>query len=211
MEGSCCMTKFSTIKGTLRSSPCVSTFPLASRLPLAVDCGLTILPISLPLLPDLGDCYSGRDPHSCRGLQADPGRGLSRRLRKDRHCERPLFISRSSQASPEIELLLIPLSPSLLQTDEQAPLPAALDLIIKRVVSVLANPEADWHFNCQMGRGRTTTGQIVACLVSSVVSEESSAEIVETSPSDQETNPLLNGQPFSRPLYSPDASSTDSA
>ena len=53
------------------------------------------------------------------------------------------------------------------QTDEQAPLPAALAQLLERVRVGLASCEdADFVFNCQMGRGRTTTGMVTACLIS---------------------------------------------
>ncbi|KAF5327539.1 hypothetical protein D9619_004360 [Psilocybe cf. subviscida] len=51
-------------------------------------------------------------------------------------------------------------------TDEQAPLPDALSQLLTRVESGMSDG-GDFIFNCQMGRGRTTTGMISACLVSS--------------------------------------------
>ncbi|KAA1467713.1 hypothetical protein DENSPDRAFT_832824 [Dentipellis sp. KUC8613] len=49
-------------------------------------------------------------------------------------------------------------------TDEQAPLPAALSQLLDRVrLSYVAG--GDFIFNCQMGRGRTTTGMVTACLI----------------------------------------------
>ncbi|KLO17434.1 hypothetical protein SCHPADRAFT_900700 [Schizopora paradoxa] len=54
-------------------------------------------------------------------------------------------------------------------TDEQAPLPDALSQLYERVKLGLANDQAgDFIFNCQMGRGRTTTGMISACLVANL-------------------------------------------
>ncbi|EKM78648.1 hypothetical protein AGABI1DRAFT_100687 [Agaricus bisporus var. burnettii JB137-S8] len=51
-------------------------------------------------------------------------------------------------------------------TDEQAPLPVALSQLLDRVQS--GPPAAcDFVFNCQMGRGRTTTGMVTACLIAS--------------------------------------------
>jgi hypothetical protein len=50
------------------------------------------------------------------------------------------------------------------QTDEQAPLPEALAQLVDRVESGLDNA-TDFIFNCQMGRGRTTSGQIAASLI----------------------------------------------
>jgi protein-tyrosine phosphatase len=50
------------------------------------------------------------------------------------------------------------------QTDEQAPLPGVFSQLLDRVREGLAQ-NADFVFNCQMGRGRTTTGMITACLI----------------------------------------------
>ncbi|EGO24423.1 hypothetical protein SERLADRAFT_438035 [Serpula lacrymans var. lacrymans S7.9] len=53
-------------------------------------------------------------------------------------------------------------------TDEQAPLPDALSQLLDRVRS--GYPRAgDFVFNCQMGRGRTTTGMVSACLISTTM------------------------------------------
>jgi len=49
-------------------------------------------------------------------------------------------------------------------TDEQAPLPDALQRLLERVQRGL-NVAGDFIFNCQMGRGRTTTGMVTACLI----------------------------------------------
>lgn len=54
--------------------------------------------------------------------------------------------------------------PDFVQTDEQAPLPAALSQLLERVTSTYETT-GDFIFNCQMGRGRTTTGMITACLI----------------------------------------------
>lgn len=59
------------------------------------------------------------------------------------------------------------------QTDEQAPLPGALAQLLSRVRSGIAEA-GDFIFNCQMGRGRTTTGMITACLISSTMNWTSS-------------------------------------
>ncbi|KAK0223506.1 inositol hexakisphosphate-domain-containing protein [Armillaria fumosa] len=53
-------------------------------------------------------------------------------------------------------------------TDEQAPLPDALSLLLERVKSGLSKA-GDFIFNCQMGRGRTTTGMVTACLISTMM------------------------------------------
>jgi len=49
-------------------------------------------------------------------------------------------------------------------TDEQAPSPAALDDIIRYLETARDAERPIMLFNCQMGRGRTTTGLIIACL-----------------------------------------------
>ncbi|TFK46087.1 hypothetical protein OE88DRAFT_1668241 [Heliocybe sulcata] len=49
-------------------------------------------------------------------------------------------------------------------TDEQAPLPDALSQLCDRIRNGLQNA-GDFVFNCQMGRGRTTTGMVTACLI----------------------------------------------
>ncbi|KAF9526356.1 inositol hexakisphosphate-domain-containing protein [Crepidotus variabilis] len=55
-------------------------------------------------------------------------------------------------------------------TDEQAPLPDALAQLLSRVRAGISESHAgDFVFNCQMGRGRTTTGMITACLISSTI------------------------------------------
>ncbi|KAJ7707320.1 inositol hexakisphosphate-domain-containing protein [Mycena rosella] len=54
-------------------------------------------------------------------------------------------------------------------TDEQAPLPDALSQLFDRVRSGLTQA-GDFVFNCQMGRGRTTTGMVAACLIATTMS-----------------------------------------
>ncbi|KAJ7112000.1 inositol hexakisphosphate-domain-containing protein [Mycena epipterygia] len=53
-------------------------------------------------------------------------------------------------------------------TDEQAPLPDALSQLFDRVRSGLTQA-GDFVFNCQMGRGRTTTGMVAACLIATTL------------------------------------------
>ena len=55
-----------------------------------------------------------------------------------------------------------------LQTDEQAPLPSALAQLYNRVKCGYSKA-GDFVFNCQMGRGRTTTGMITACLIATTM------------------------------------------
>lgn len=53
-------------------------------------------------------------------------------------------------------------------TDEQAPLPDALSQLLERV-RLGYSQAGDFIFNCQMGRGRTTTGMVTACLISTIM------------------------------------------
>ncbi|KAF8825263.1 hypothetical protein HHX47_DHR7000589 [Lentinula edodes] len=53
-------------------------------------------------------------------------------------------------------------------TDEQAPLPGALTQLLDRIRTNMSEA-GDFIFNCQMGRGRTTTGMVSACLVSTTL------------------------------------------
>lgn len=55
-----------------------------------------------------------------------------------------------------------------MQTDEQAPLPGALSQLLERVTSTYESA-GDFIFNCQMGRGRTTTGMVTACLIATAM------------------------------------------
>ncbi|KAH7106320.1 inositol hexakisphosphate-domain-containing protein [Auriculariales sp. MPI-PUGE-AT-0066] len=63
-------------------------------------------------------------------------------------------------------------------TDEQAPLPVALGEIFERVKQGVKDA-GDLVFNCQMGRGRTTSGMVVASLVSTILELPKGWEAVE--------------------------------
>lgn len=63
-------------------------------------------------------------------------------------------------------------------TDEQAPLPQALDQIIQRVEAALKNA-THLMFNCQMGRGRTTSGMVAAVLIATVATRDVTQDPVE--------------------------------
>ncbi|KAI8059223.1 inositol hexakisphosphate-domain-containing protein [Gongronella butleri] len=52
-------------------------------------------------------------------------------------------------------------------TDEQAPIPDVFDLLKQRILE--AHVGKDVIFNCQMGRGRTTTAMVTACLISMIL------------------------------------------
>ncbi|KAI8337728.1 inositol hexakisphosphate-domain-containing protein [Chlamydoabsidia padenii] len=55
-------------------------------------------------------------------------------------------------------------------TDEQAPIPDVFDQLIDRMK--LSTRQTDLMFNCQMGRGRTTTGMVTACLLSMILKND---------------------------------------
>ncbi|KAK4055018.1 hypothetical protein OIO90_003359 [Microbotryomycetes sp. JL221] len=62
-------------------------------------------------------------------------------------------------------------------TDEQAPIPGVYSRIEQRVSQAVSSgqDEIGLVFNCQMGRGRTTTGMVAAMLVSNILFERSTA------------------------------------
>nr|XP_019043261.1 hypothetical protein I302_07836 [Kwoniella bestiolae CBS 10118]OCF22191.1 hypothetical protein I302_07836 [Kwoniella bestiolae CBS 10118] len=74
-------------------------------------------------------------------------------------------------------------------TDEQAPLPVTFQVLVDRIAEGLQQG-ADFVFNCQMGRGRTTTGMTVACLIASITSDEQALDLDE---SDEESD---HGEPI---------------
>jgi protein-tyrosine phosphatase len=67
------------------------------------------------------------------------------------------------------------------QTDEQAPLPGALSQLLERVTSAYESA-GEFVFNCQMGRGRTTTGMVTACLIATAMNLEQDEWTPETEP-----------------------------
>ncbi|KAH9998939.1 inositol hexakisphosphate-domain-containing protein [Russula vinacea] len=52
-----------------------------------------------------------------------------------------------------------------------SPLPGALSQLLERVTSTYESA-GDFIFNCQMGRGRTTTGMVTACLIATATNLE---------------------------------------
>ncbi|KAF8071749.1 inositol hexakisphosphate-domain-containing protein [Lyophyllum atratum] len=88
-------------------------------------------------------------------------------------------------------------------TDEQAPLPDALWQLLERVRAGLSQA-GDFIFNCQMGRGRTTTGMVTACLISSTMQwdgeeaalaqQESPTEIYDSIDGPSEEEAYLHGE-----------------
>ncbi|KAI6042555.1 inositol hexakisphosphate-domain-containing protein [Pisolithus marmoratus] len=64
-------------------------------------------------------------------------------------------------------------------TDEQAPLPDALSQLLERV-RLGYSQAGDFIFNCQMGRGRTTSGMITACLISTIMNWSGNIHLDDT-------------------------------
>ncbi|KAI8356155.1 inositol hexakisphosphate-domain-containing protein [Blakeslea trispora] len=64
----------------------------------------------------------------------------------------------------QVDYLRIPI------TDEQAPIPDVFDQLISRTKS--AHKGVDVLYNCQMGRGRTSTGMVTACLMAMITNND---------------------------------------
>lgn len=69
-------------------------------------------------------------------------------------------------------------------TDEQAPIPHVFDLVLQEVEQM--GPEIFLMFNCQMGRGRTTTGMVIAYL-SQLLREKGATKSVLTPSNDDDS------------------------
>ncbi|WVN86977.1 uncharacterized protein L203_102152 [Cryptococcus depauperatus CBS 7841] len=72
-------------------------------------------------------------------------------------------------------------------TDEQAPLPTSLQVLVNRVAQGLTQG-TDFVFNCQMGRGRTTTGMTLASLVATITLDESPIDAENQTDSNEDDN-----------------------
>lgn len=72
----------------------------------------------------------------------------------------------------QVDYLRIPI------TDEQAPIPDVFDQLIRRIQN--ANAGVDVLFNCQMGRGRTTTGMVTACLMSMILKNDALGDMTSS-------------------------------
>ncbi|KAI9473878.1 MAG: inositol hexakisphosphate-domain-containing protein [Benjaminiella poitrasii] len=85
-------------------------------------------------------------------------------------------------------------------TDEQAPIPDVFDQLIHRMAE--ANQGADVIFNCQMGRGRTTTGMVVASLVSMILSNDAIGDMTDSFMVDSSSIPGSAGSNIANPFNS---------
>ncbi|KAG8953141.1 hypothetical protein FRC04_003089 [Tulasnella sp. 424] len=77
-------------------------------------------------------------------------------------------------------------------TDEQAPLPAALSQLVQRVTGALYDGDVIIQ-NCQMGRGRTTTGMVAASLIATVSAYDMTKDAGSESPEENESPGNLPG------------------
>ncbi|TPX31687.1 hypothetical protein SmJEL517_g05062 [Synchytrium microbalum] len=84
---------------------------------------------------------------------------------KEQDIQTPMEVFKSIENEGfHVNYLRIPI------TDEQAPIPNVFDEMVERLMGVQGNTDA--MFNCQMGRGRTTTGTVIACLMEMIVGND---------------------------------------
>ncbi|KAI9267887.1 inositol hexakisphosphate-domain-containing protein [Phascolomyces articulosus] len=86
-------------------------------------------------------------------------------------------------------------------TDEQAPIPDVFDQLIRRVQD--ANAGVDVLFNCQMGRGRTTTGMVTASLMSMVLKNGPIMDLISS-------REIMDSPPLSETMADPNNNTTSS-
>lgn len=85
---------------------------------------------------------------------------------KEEDVQTPMDVFKSIEAEGyRVDYLRLPI------TDEQAPIPDVFDQIVERILGMECFTDA--IFNCQMGRGRTTTGMVITCLMEMIVGNES--------------------------------------
>lgn len=76
---------------------------------------------------------------------------------------------RAAQAGARVEFVRLPV------TDEQAPKVEEFDELVRRLLPVISSSATmdgeslSFIFNCQMGRGRTTTGMVICCFLIGLV------------------------------------------
>ncbi|KAI8809960.1 inositol hexakisphosphate-domain-containing protein [Cladochytrium replicatum] len=76
---------------------------------------------------------------------------------REEDIQTPQEVFRSIEAEGfRVNYLRIPV------TDEQTPIPDVFNQLVDRLLNI--NNQTDVLFNCQMGRGRTTSGTVIACL-----------------------------------------------
>jgi len=84
----------------------------------------------------------------------------------------------------QVDYLRIPI------TDEQAPIPDVFDQLVTRLQG--ANTGVDVLFNCQMGRGRTTTGMVTACLMTMILKNDLVMDMTNSYVVESSTAPLAS-------------------
>ncbi|KAI9099760.1 inositol hexakisphosphate-domain-containing protein [Phlyctochytrium arcticum] len=90
-------------------------------------------------------------------------------------------------------------------TDEQAPIPDVFDRLVERLTAV--SEGTDIMFNCQMGRGRTTTGMVITCLMEMVIGNQPLLSEYEKS-IDQDENEVSGHLSAVRPIIFPSSPAT---
>ncbi|WWC73457.1 uncharacterized protein I206_107427 [Kwoniella pini CBS 10737] len=85
-------------------------------------------------------------------------------------------------------------------TDEQAPLPVTFGVLVKRIAEGL-DQGTDFVFNCQMGRGRTTTGMTVACLIASITSDDEAIYLDYSDGESDDQEPILETNQYLKGEY----------
>ncbi|KAJ3280819.1 hypothetical protein HK104_000390 [Borealophlyctis nickersoniae] len=89
---------------------------------------------------------------------------------KEEDIQTPLEVYQQIQGEGfRVDYLRIPMfgNDFISRTDEQAPIPDVFDQLVERMTRVTGS--TDIMFNCQMGRGRTTTGMVITCLMEMIV------------------------------------------
>ncbi|KAL1914564.1 uncharacterized protein VTP21DRAFT_8189 [Calcarisporiella thermophila] len=76
-------------------------------------------------------------------------------------------------------------------TDEQAPIPLVFDQLVERIKGL--GKGDDVLFNCQMGRGRTTTGMVIACLMNMILNHDTDVYSLTTSTPADRRLPITPG------------------
>ncbi|KAI9192964.1 inositol hexakisphosphate-domain-containing protein [Polychytrium aggregatum] len=112
---------------------------------------------------------------------------------REEDVQTPLEIYKSIQEEGyRVDYLRIPI------TDEQAPIPDVFNQLVDRVLKV--DTACDKMFNCQMGRGRTTTGMVITCIMEMVVGNPALIESQHTLDASDEPE-LLAGEADNRTRY----------
>jgi len=119
--------------------------------------------------------------------QTKDGGNEERRLTASRESEKTFSIRKGyewlSKQNPgvQVEYSRIPIA------DETAPEEKDFDQLIAELRGCISQPKTAFVFNCQMGRGRTTTGMVSACIMAKALQQQQNksdvSSVVENKPS----------------------------